>query len=86
MNRASLYRAMLAVAALSVLSACGNRDGDIDEEPVPAMQTANELAERQVNQQTCEQRSPESVADVSVVETDDAIDVATLTPGCASGS
>ena len=86
MNRASRYQAILALAALGALSACENRNGNDDEEPVPAMQTANELAKRQVNEQTCEQRSPESLADVTVVESDEAIDVATLAPTCASGS
>ena len=81
-----LRSALAVVAALGLLAACHDRSGS-DEMPVePTTQSVGELATRQVNTLTCEQGAPESIAEVEVTESDAVVDVATLTPACASGS
>lgn len=79
-------RTGVIAVVFGLLAGCHDRSGS-DEMPVePITQSVGELATRQVNTLTCEQRAPESIAEVEVTESDAAVDVATLTPACASGS
>ncbi|WP_428310393.1 hypothetical protein [Hydrocarboniphaga sp.] len=82
------YRSKLMVVsagALLALALTGCHDNG--HEPGDDMQPAdvNALATTQINTKTCEKNTPDEINALDLNDTDEAIDVATLTPAC-SGS
>lgn len=82
--------ATLTALMTLVLAACDhNGDGGGMEPPPPPppmSQTINDVVSVQINTLTCEQATPQDVSELTLDDTDDEIDVTTLTPACASGS
>jgi hypothetical protein len=71
--------AMLALA----LTGCHDNGHEPGDDMQPA--DVNALATTQINTRTCETRTPDEVNALELGNTEEAIDVATLTPAC-SGS
>src|SRR3546814_13635977 len=78
------------IAACALLSGCyhpedgGNDDGDNGGTPPATQTTAGELAARQITTRTCDQGQPDALNDLTIIDSDAALDVSTLTPGCTS--
>lgn len=68
-----------ALAGVLLLAGCDDHHHDTQT-------TVGAIATDQVKNKTCEQGTPEDVNELTIVDSDAAIDVSTLTPGCASGS
>ena len=59
---------------------------DLRPVPPPAAANVNDLATQQVNTRTCEQLKSDEINSVAIAETEEAVNVASLTPACASGT
>lgn len=70
-----------AIFALA-LAGCNNQHDDDGSSP-PAAANVNDLATSQINTKTCETRRPDEVNGIALGSSEEAIDVATLTPACA---
>jgi hypothetical protein len=83
-------RITFGAGALLMLALAGCHDDGYNPAdhgtPPPDASTVNDLATTQINTKTCDQLTPDDVSAVTVSDTDDAIDVSTLTPACAGSS
>lgn len=80
-----------AIAACVLLAGCyhpddnGNDNGGDDGGGTPTQTTVGDLATSQITTKTCDQGKPDAINDLTIIDSDAAIDVSTLTPGCTGG-
>lgn len=76
-------RGVALFALIAGLSLAGCDNNGHDDEPSNAAVSANELAVKQIKEKTCVDRQPQSINELTIVESKEAIDLATLSPGCS---
>ncbi|NGY06572.1 hypothetical protein [Solimonas terrae] len=77
-----------AIAACTLFAGCYHPDDtgtDNGDGTPPSQTTVGDLATGQIKNKTCDQGTPAAINDLSIVDSDAAVDVSTLTPGCTGG-
>lgn len=78
-----------AIASCVLLAGCYHpEDTDNDNgggDTPPTQTTVGDLATGQIKTKTCDQGKPDAINDLTIVDSDAAVDVSTLTPGCSNG-
>ena len=87
MRRTTLLALGGALACALLIAGCDNHHHDGgDEGMTPVTQsTVGDLAVDQITTKTCEQGSPQAVNDLTIIDSDAAVDVTTLQAGCTGG-
>lgn len=74
------HSAYLAAAVLLLtLAGCDNNGHD----KLLSSGTANEIAVRQIEKATCDEKTPQDLTDVTVRESDEAVDIDRVDPDCS---
>ena len=87
MRRATLLAASGAFVGALLIAGCdGHHRRDDGDGMTPVTQsTVGDLAVDQITTKTCEQGSPQAVNDLTIIDSDAAVDVTTLQAGCTGG-
>lgn len=79
-----------AIASCALFAGCYHGDDNNNDNggggvTPPTQTTVGDLATGQIKTKTCDQGKPDAVNDLTIVDSDAAVDVSTLTPGCSNG-
>ncbi len=70
-----------AVLLAMALAGCHNGNNNDDDTPSSST-TANDLAVQQIRTMTCETKLPQDINTLTITDSDAAVDVALVDPGC----